>query len=415
MRILFVTQCFPPEMGALAARVHELSRAWVRMGHDVTVVTAFAHHPIGIKKPEDRWRLTRKDGVDGIGVIRVWDWAVPNEGALKRMISFVTFMFSATVIGGLRADRPDVVIASSPQLLSGVAGYALARMFRRPFVFEVRDLWPEGIVAVSLMRENWVIAGLRRVARFLYENADCLVTVGAGYRQLIHEGYGIPVESVKLIPNGIDTALFKPMEAKGGIRSEYGWGDRFVVMYVGTHGMAHGLEKVLEAARELRGESDILFVLVGEGPEKAELKRKAAEWGLKNVQFIDQQAKARIPEFYAACDLGLVNLTDVPLHEGSIPSKIFEYMGMAKPILLAVRGHARRIVEDARCGEYVPPGDVGAMVEAVRRLSKAGVRLAEMGESGRSYVLARHDRDQLAREYLGLLSEVVAGQARTSR
>jgi colanic acid biosynthesis glycosyl transferase WcaI len=411
MRILYVSQYFPPEMGAPAARVHELSREWVRAGHEVTVLTAFAHHPTGVKAPRDRGVLTRRESVDGIDVVRTYVHAAPNRGTARRMLSYASFLLSATTVGRLRVRRPDVVIATSPQLLCGLAGCILARTLGAPFVFEVRDLWPESILAVEAMRDGLFIRALKALARFLYVHCDHIVTVGEGYSRGIRERYGISEDKMTAVRNGIDTSLFVPLPRDNAVRRVYGWGDRFVLLYLGTHGMAHGLHQVLEAARALREDKGKLFVFVGEGAEKDELKRTAGAWRLGNVQFIDQQPKARVPLFYAACDLGLVTLRDTTLFQEVLPSKLFEYLGMERPVLLGVGGEARKVVEAGRAGEYVPPGDVPALVDAIRRLAGRPEQLAEMGRTGRRYVLAHCDRRALAGLYLGVLSEVCRAAA----
>jgi glycosyltransferase involved in cell wall biosynthesis len=401
-------------MGAPAARVHELAREWVRLGHDITVLTAFAHHPTGFKAPRDRGVLTRRETVDGIRVIRTYVFAAPNAGTFKRMISYASFMLSAFTIGWWRVRRPDIVIATSPQLLCGLAGYLLARTLGVPFVFEVRDLWPESILAVEAMKESAFIRLLKALARFLYAHCDKIVTVGEGYRKGIHSRYGIPESKMAVLPNGIDVSIFSPLAKDNDVRRRHGWGDRFTLMYVGTHGMAHGLHTVLEAAMALTGEPEILFVLVGEGAEKENLKRQAAQWRLANVQFIDQQPKTCIPQYYAACDLGLVTLRDSQLFQEVLPSKLFEYLGMERPVLLTVGGEARRIVEEASAGEYVPPGDVAAMVDAIRRHYHHRERLSEMGRSGRQFVTNRFNRRILAGQYLSILSPLCAQSSMTA-
>jgi glycosyltransferase involved in cell wall biosynthesis len=403
MRILYVSQYFPPEMGAPPARVHELAREWVRLGHKVTVLTAFAHHPTGVKAPQDHGVLTRCETVDGIQLIRTYVYATANKGTLKRMLSYASFMASAMTIGRLRVSRPDVLIATSPQLLCAVAGYFLARTLRVPFVFEVRDLWPESILAVEALKDSMLIRLLKQTARYLYTHADRIVTVGEGYRRGIHTRYGISEQKMEVVRNGIDTSLFVPGPRDNEVRQQYGWGARFVIMYVGTHGMAHGLHHVLEVAKACREERDKMFVFVGEGAEKGNLKKLAADWQLPNVQFIDQQPKTRIPLYYAACDLGLVSLRDTPLFQEVLPSKIFEYLGMARPMLINVAGEARQVVEAAAAGVYVPSGDVPAMTRAVRELAQRRTELEEMGRRGRAYVLRHFDRRVLARRYLDIL------------
>ncbi len=404
MRILYVSQYFPPEIGAPAARVHELSREWVRLGHDVTVLTAFPHHPTGIKRPEDRGVLERRERIDGIDLLRTYVYAAPNQGVVRRMASYASFMISATALGQLRLSSPDVVLATSPQLLCAAAGYALSRALGAPFVFEVRDLWPESILAVKAMGDNAIVGGLKFLARFLYGRARRIVTVGEGYRRAIQELYGVDSSKMDVLPNGIDPALFVPSARENEIRREFGWGDRFVLLYLGTHGMAHALDKVLEAARRLQGERQLLFAFVGEGAEKESLKRRAVD--LPNVQFIDAQPKIRVPLFYAACDLGVVTLRDTSLFQEVLPSKIFEYLSMERPILLGVGGEARRLVEAAGGGEYVAPEDVDAMVAAIRQLSKDPGRLSHMGKRGRAYVLEHYDRRVLARRYVDLLAKI---------
>lgn len=406
MRILYVSQYFPPEMGAPAARVHELSREWVKLGHQVTVLTGFAHHPTGIKAREDRWRLTRRETVDGIDVVRVYVYAAPNRGTFRRMLSYASFMLSAMAIGWCRVSRPDVVIATSPQLLCGAAGYVLARAMRVPFVLEVRDLWPESLLAVGIMRENLLIHLLRRLSRYLYTHSELIVTVGQGYRQSIARLYGIAETKMAVVPNGIDPQLFAPETDGGGVRREHGWGERFIVLYVGTHGMAHGLQSVLEAAKALLAEKRIRFVFVGEGAEKERLQALAAEWQLGNVQFIGQQPKARVPAYYAACDLGLVSLRDTPLFQEVLPSKIFEYLAMERALLLTVGGEARKLVEEAGAGEFVTPGDAQALASAVRRLSTQPELLREMGRRGREHVVRSFNRAGQAADYAQLLSKV---------
>lgn len=407
MRILYISQYFPPEMGAPSARVHELSREWVRSGHEVSVLTGFAHHPTGKKATSDNWRITRREVVDGIDVIRSYVWATPNRGVAKRMISYASFMTSATLIGFLRIAQPDVVIATSPQLLCGIAGYLLAKRFRAPFVLEVRDLWPESILAVEAMQDNPIIRALKGLARFLYNHANRIVTVGNGYKQEICERHGISLDAMEVVPNGIDTSLFAPLKSENEVRREFGWGDRFVVLYLGTHGMAHALHSVLDAAAQLRDQSQILFAFVGEGAEKDNLKKMAEIRKLSNVQFIDQQPKHRVPFFYDACDLGLVTLRAAKLFQTVLPSKIFEFLGMAKPIVLTVDGEARRLVEQAQAGWYVPPENPEALCRAVLESYQNQEVLAGMGTRGREYVAAHFTREKLASQYLETLSLVV--------
>lgn len=406
MKILYVSQYFPPEMGAPSARVHELSREWARMGHSVTVLTGFPNHPLGIKAPEDRFKLTRREKIDGIDVVRSYVYAAANKGTARRMMSYASFMCSASVTGLLRAGRPDVVIATSPQLLCGCAGYALAKAMRAPFIFEVRDLWPETILAIDAMEENSVVKGLRSLAKFLYEHSDLIVTVGEGYAKSINELYNITLDKMRVVHNGIDPGLFVPGPKNNDVRREYGWGDRFVLLYIGTLGMCHGLGSALAAAKELADYKDMLFAFVGEGAEKDDLKRMASGMGLGNVQFIDQQPKSRVPLFYSGCDLGVVTLRDSPRFQEVLPSKIFEYLGMERPVVLAVGGEARKLIEESKAGVYVPPEDVSSMTDAIIRFYNDRKSIEDMGKKGRDFVLERFTRAALAKRYIEVLNEV---------
>jgi glycosyltransferase involved in cell wall biosynthesis len=385
-----------------------MSREWVRSGHKVTVITGFPQYPTGVKRPEDRWVLTRRERVDGVDVVRTYVWATPNAGVAKRMTSHASFMMSAMLLGGPRVafDRPDVVIATSPQLLCAISGYCVARALRVPYVFEVRDLWPESITAVGAMGDNAVVRGLKSVAAFLYRHSDRLVTVGDGYKRQIVERYGIPDDKIGVVTNGICTELFAPGTDRDAVRQEFGWQDRFVILYAGALGMAHGIDSVLEAARQLQSEERILFAIVGEGAEKANLQRQAKEQDLRNVQFLDQQPRHKMPGLYAACDLGLVTLRRLPLFQDVLPSKIFEYLAMERAIVIGVDGEARKLVEAAGAGVFVTPEDVPMMVQTVRALFRAGPELEEMGRRGRSHVVNHYDRKVLARKYIELLRDV---------
>ncbi len=404
MRILYVSQYFPPEMGAPAARVFELSREWVRRGHEVTVLTAFPHHPTGVKRAEDRGVLTRREEVEGIDVVRAYIYAAPNQGVVRRMLSYSSFLASASIVGALRVPTPEVVIGSSPQLFSAVAGYGLARHYGVPFVLEVRDLWPESILAVGALSGGPVIQGLKAVARHLYRRSEKIVTVGEGYSRMLQLLHGVPRSKILEVPNGVNLELFVPKAGDAELRKELGWGDRFVVLYLGTHGMAHGLGSVLDAAERLKSDDSVLFAFVGEGAEKQALKSRAAGWS--NVQFIDQQSRERVPRFYAACDLGLVVLRKTPLFQEVLPSKIFEYLGMERPLIVGVEGEARRLVEEAGAGVFVPPEDPAALAEAVRGLKARRGELLEWGRRGREYVARRYDRARLADRYLEILGSL---------
>jgi colanic acid biosynthesis glycosyl transferase WcaI len=405
MKILYVSQYFPPEMGAPAARVHELSREWVRLGHDVTVLTGFPNHPTGIIPVEYRRQLVRRECVDGIRVVRTPIYAAPNRGFVRRVLNYASYAVSASTVGPFLTERPDVLIATSPQFFTALAGLWIATLKRVPFVFEVRDLLPRSIVDVGAMKEHSpAIQILERLEAMLYRRASHIVPVTESFVDHI-AARGASREKISVVTNGVDLDLFKPT-SRDSARAALGLERGFLATYVGTHGMAHGLGLVLNVAKRVADEG-IRFLLVGEGAEKAELKARAASEGITNVTFMDQQPRDRVAQIYAASDLCLVLLRDLPLFRTVIPSKMFEFMGAGRPILTTVDGESRGILERAGAGVFSPPENEEALVHALRELVSSPGRLASMGASGRRYVEQNYSRPALAARYVEILEGLV--------
>jgi glycosyltransferase involved in cell wall biosynthesis len=391
-------------MGAPSARVYELSREWVRMGHQVSVLTGFPNHPVGVVFEGYRGERIRREKLDGIHIVRIPIYAAANKAFLKRVLNYSSFWLSASTFGAVLTERPDVVIGTSPQFLSAVAGLWLARVKRVPFVFEVRDLWPRSIVEVGAMKANSpAIRALEKIEKFLYRSADHIVPVTDSFVTEI-AAHGIDVRKMSVITNGVDLELFRP-RPRHEARTALGLGDGVIVTYVGTHGMAHGLDVVLEAAKRL-GEKGVRFLLVGEGAEKARLKERATAERIANVAFWDQQSRDRVAQIYAASDLCLVMLRNLPLFRTVIPSKIFEFMGAGRPILTTVDGESRAIIERAGAGVFSPPENVEALVETIQSLIVDRERLDRLGASGRDFVERNYSRPALAARYLDVLSAV---------
>lgn len=411
MHILYVSQYFPPEMGAPAARVYELSRHWVRAGHRVTVLTGFPNHPTGVVPVEYRrrlWRLTLRESVDAVSVVRTWLYPAPNRYPAERILNYVSFFLSACV-RGIFLERPDVVIATSPQLLVGLCGWWLSRRWRCPFVFEVRDLWPESLPASGIGRsDSALIRGLDMIASFLYRRAERIVVVSEAFKTRLVAERRLSEDKIEVIENGVETEVFFPREEAAALRRELGLADRFVVSYIGTLGYAHGLGSVLQAAeRLLTVAPEVIFLLVGEGAEKEKLREAAARQRLANVKFLDQQPRKDIPLYISASDACLVLLRDAELFTTVLPSKMLEFMACARPVVLGVNGHAREVLNRAQAGIYVPPEDSDALAQAVLALRQDEALRSQLGHNGRQFVLRHYDRGDKASAYIRVLESVV--------
>ena len=408
MKILYVSQYFPPEMGAPAARAAELSRHWARMGHDVTVLTGFPNHPTGIV-PED-WRsrfrrLHSVETVDGVRIVRTWLWPLPNRKAHERIRNYASFCISAA-ISGVALNKPDVVIATSPQLLCALAGWWLSWWKRVPFVFEVRDLWPESLAAVGAGSSGGLLhRTLGAIAGFLYQRASRIVVVSPAFKDHLMRYWNVPEEKIATVENGVETDNFRLDPAAAKVRQELNVDDRFLICYIGTMGNAHGLETLIAAAEELQDALPrAVFLLIGEGAEKDQLVKLAAARGLSNVRFLGQQPRERIPACVSAADLCLVMLKKTELFKTVIPTKLLEYMACQRPVIVAVDGQARQIVEAAGAGVFVEPEDSKALVEAIRDLSSRPEEMRRMGTSGRQHILNNFSREKKARDYIDMLA-----------
>ena len=406
MRILFISQYFPPEMGAPATRTYQLCKAWVQSGHDVTVLTAFPHHPTGIVPPYYRRKFILREKVKSVSLVRTYVYATANKGFLKRTLSYISFMLSALFFSPFIMCNPQVVIATSPQFFVAIAGYLISRLKRRPFVFEVRDLWPESIVAVGALKNPWLIGVLSKIAHFLYVRASLIVAVAESTREIL-AARGIPRNKIEVVPNGIDTGLFSRQHDAESVRRRYGLDGKFVVSYIGTHGMAHALQSVLTAAVLLRQFEDIHFLFVGEGAEKDDLLRRRDVEGLENVTFLGQQDHEMVPLFLKASDVSLVPLRDEALFSAVLPSKIFEIMAASRPIILSVRGEAKALVERAQAGLCIEPENPEMMKDAILKLCENRQLGKTLGRRGKRFVEAHYSRTELATRYAQVLRGVL--------
>ena len=407
MHILFLTDNFPPEGNAPATRTFEHVREWVVKGHKVTVITCAPNFPEGkvFEGYKNKW--LSKDKIEGINVWRVKTYITANEGFIKRTIDFVSFMISSLFFG-LFTLKVDVVIGTSPQFFTIISAWTLAKLKRIPFVFELRDIWPASIIAVGAMRGSRIINMLEKLELFLYRQADLIICVTHSFKFEL-QNRGVSADKIKVVLNGVDLERYNPLQEKDvTLADKYELNNKFVIGYIGTHGLAHALENVIEAAGLITKEDNIRIVFAGGGADRARLEKIVHERRLENVVMIPRQPKDQMLQVWSLCDISLVHLKDSPLFKTVIPSKIFESMAMGLPIIMAVPiGEATDIIEKYKAGINVSPGcpkelsnkflELATDKELVRTLSYQSLNAAQ-----------NFDRKKLALEMLNYIEEVVS-------
>ena len=404
MRVIFLTHYFPPEVAAPASRTFEHCREWQNRGAEITVVTCAPNHPNG--KVQDGYsnRLWQREVYQGIQVIRLWTLLAANRGLVKRSISFLSYLV-AVVAAIPFLPKADVVVSTSPQFFCGVAGFFVARAKRARWVLEIRDLWPDSICAVGALHNRLAIRVLQALESWAYRTADLVVPVTASAARHI-ETRGVPREKIRVVMNGVDLTRFQAPMPDGALARSLALEHKFVAGYIGTHGMAHPLETVLEAASRLQQDRRLAFLLVGDGATREGLLRQRDQRDLRNVVMLGQQPRDRMPALWSLCDAALVLLRRSPVLDTALPSKMLEAMAMGRPLIVAAEGEARALVEAAGAGLVVAPEDPQALAEAVRCLADNPALAHEMGKRGRAWVETNHDRHRLARALLAAIEQI---------
>jgi len=407
MRILFLTHYYPPEVNAPANRVHEHARAWVKDGHQVTVITGVPNHPTGRLFPGYENRFG-EETIDGVRVVRTWVLLAANAGFARRIANYLLFLCTA-LVASVRVERPDVVVATSPQFFCGVAGALVALAKRRPFVLEVRDLWPDSIVQLGQLRNPAIIRLLEGIETWLYRRADAVVVLTKAFARHV-AARGVPEREIALVYNGIDAEAFRPRPRDEALLARAGLRDAFTVAYVGTLGLAHGLVQVLEAAERLADAMpDLHLVFIGEGADRARIEREAKRRGIAHVHFTGLLPRDEIPGWLSSLDVLLVMLRDLAVFETVIPSKIFEYLALERPIVLASprASEIRAMVEEADVGLSVDAENPQALADAIRAIRMHPDEAAARAARGREWVIRDFLRDDLARRMAARLRAVV--------
>ena len=394
------------------SRFNEFARLWAEAGHEVTVIAGNLSYVTGEVPDNCKGRWTSRE-VDG--PVTVWRCNVPasyGRSYLGRMWAFFGFTLSSAT-AALRVPRPDVVIATSPPLVTAIPAWLIARFRGRhiPFIFEIRDLWPESAITTHVLRRKSLLTKmLFALERWACRIADLINVLTPAFRDDLIKRSLAQTEKVVFVPNGADPDFFRPGPRNNAVRREYGWGDRFVVMYTGQHGRANAVGQLLDAAGLLGDRPDVLIACVGNGPEHSGLREEARRRNLSNIFFCGSQPKERMPDFVNACDVGAAVLQNNPTFLTVYPNKVFDYMSCERPTLLAIDGVARQLVcDEARAGVFAEPENADSLATAIRRLADDPEGRREMGRRGREWILANATRQMLAIRYLDIMKELVVG------
>lgn len=413
MRILYLSQYFPPEFGAAASRAHSMSRWLARFGHEVTVVTAIPNYLLDAVPESYRGRRQESEDIDGVKVYRAWLYTSPKRDNWRRMANYLTFMLSAWRRGRQLFGSFDVVIVSSPPLFLGLTGVALARRFHIPLVFDVRDLWPEVGVKLGAFREGSAVERVwRSMADYTYRHASAIVPVTQGmYEDMVARG--LPTEKLHLIRNGVDLAQIQNNAPP--LREDLRLEGKYVVLYAGLIGIMQGVDVVVRAARILQSHPEIHFLIVGDGVKRDEVVALARSLNLQNVTLLPRQPLARIPRFLNTADVCLATLANSGL-KGVIPYKMLEAWAYRRPIVVTdAEGESGKMAASCEAGIATPPGDAQTLAEAILTLKQDRALAKQMGENGRRCIEEKLNREKLALEMARVLKEVTGASVDARR
>ena len=405
MRILIITQYFPPEIEAGGFRMYDFGQRLVAKGHEICILTGMPNFPMGIKPKGYRYKLFRYEYTKGLHIFRSYVYPTKNTGLFKRLVNYFSFAVSS-IIASVMIPKVDVVICTSPPLFSGIPGLVISKLRGVPFVFDVRDIWPKAAIGLGLITNPSVIKLLEKLEECLYRHADRVVVVTSGYGDSISQK-GISVDKIAHISNGVDTELIKAGEKQNRVRKELGIEGKFIALYAGTHGVSQGLQTLLEAARTLEIHKDIVFILIGEGAEKDALKQQAAKEKLGNILFLDQVPKSEIVDYLVAADICVVLLRKLDIFLETVPSKIYEFMAAEKPIVLGVYGEAEKILKEAQAGISFEPENADELVEAIMKVKSDPELMKQFGRNGRIAAEQKFSRHVLARKYEKTIYQLV--------
>lgn len=406
MKILFLTQYCPPEVGAPQNRIFEFAKQLKKFGHEVTILTAMPNYPKGEIFDEYKGKKIVKEELDGIKIVRTSIYATKEKTFVKRMRNYLSFTFSSVFQGAKHIEKQDVIITESPPLFLGWSGYLISKLKKAKYVFNVSDLWPESAVKLGVLNNKLFIKMSTWLEEFCYRKADAVTGQTKGIvDNIVNRGFHR--SKVHLITNGVDTEFFKKENRDKNFRKEIGIEDKFSIVYAGIHGIAQGLEVIVEAAEILKEYKDIQFVFIGDGPEKGKLINMTKEKGLDNIKYLPVQPKSNMPRIIASMDATVIPLKKLDLFKGALPSKMFEALSSELPIILAVEGEAEKLIKDAKAGITVEPENPKDITEAVLELYNDLELRKALGENGRKYVIENFSRESITRKLEKILLDLL--------
>ena len=395
MKILLISENFYPEKNAPGKRLYEHAKEWINLGHEVTVLTGVPNAPKGKIFDGYKNKIYQNEEIDGINIVRVWTYIAKNEGFLLRTLDFISFMISSFMFG-LFFKKHDKIIVSSPQFLPVISGFLIAKIRRIPFILEIRDLWPESIVALGSLKENSsIIMILNKIAKYIYLKSSMIVVVTKSFQDHL-VNMGIKKEKIIIIENGFNfQRTLIPNKSIDFIKDKYNINnDNFTVSYIGTIGMSHGIEVIIKAATIKK---NITFFIIGEGAEKNRLKQMAKDRKVSNVIFVDSINWQEIININQIISANLIHLKNLKLFETVIPSKIFESMALKKPILAGLIGESLSIIEKGNVGIKVNPEDKQSLIDGILFLKDNPKKAKQLGRNGFTLVNKRYNRKILAK------------------
>lgn len=404
MKILFLTDNFYPEVNAPASRTYEHAREWVKAGHEVTVITCVPNFPKGKVFDGYKNKLWQKEAIDGIEVIRVWSYIAANKGFVRRTLDFISFSVTSFLAGLF--VKADVIVATSPQFFTALSGRTLSFWKRVPWIMEVRDLWPESIKTVGAMKDNLFIRYFEWEEMRCYRSAKTIVVVTDSFKRTL-TARGIDEAKIKVVKNGVDKEMFKPVPKDEALIGKLGLEGKKIIGYIGTHGMAHKLDFILDCARNMQGRNDFHFLFIGAGAERESLLAKKEREGITNVTMLDSVPKDQVVRYISILDLSLINLRKSELFKTVIPSKMFENAGMQIPIIMGVQGEAQEMLEEYGAGLCFEPENEADFNAKLQQLL-SDPDLYERCRTGGAEMSRDYDRKALADKMLECMMDTVS-------